>query len=311
MRKLLIDSEGRLRTGWRLLVFSALAMVLQTAIVLLIGLFIDRRALIQSPLASSDPIALLSNGLGIVVATIPVYGARGWLDRRSFVSLGLSLEGPWIMYILGGALLGVALQAGIFLTELALGWLAIDQVGWRGRGSPLVGLMIMVLVFLAVAWNEELIVRGYLFQNLESGLGTTPAVVISSVIFGFLHIFNDNSSVIASLGVAFAGVLLAVAYLVTRSLWLPIGIHFGWNFGEGPLFGFPVSGIDAGGLVSHRVIGPESITGGAFGPEAGLVSIVAELVGIALLWLWYRRQHDVKRTKNSSASSTMSQGEPQ
>src|SRR5215204_2748127 len=189
MRKLLIDSEGRLRTGWRLLVFGALAMVLQTAIVLLIGLFIDRRALIQSPLASADPIALLSNGLGIVVATITVYVARRWLDRRPFVSLGLSLEGPWIMYILGGTLLGVALQAGIFLSELALGWLAIDQVGWRGGGSPVVGLMIMVLVFLAVAWNEELIVRGYLFQNLESGLGTTPAVVISSVIFGFLHIF--------------------------------------------------------------------------------------------------------------------------
>jgi membrane protease YdiL (CAAX protease family) len=303
MRTLLIDSEGRLRTAWRLLVFGALALVLQTAIVLGVGLFVDPRSLLQNPLGSSDPIALLSNGMGIIVATMTVYIARRWLDRRPFLTLGLSLRGPWLKQIIGGALLGIGLQAAIFVTELGLGWLAIDRVGWRGPGGPVLGLIVMAFVFLAVAWNEELITRGYMLQNLEVGVGTTLAVVISSVVFGFLHIFNDNSSVIASLGVAFAGLLLAAAYLTTRSLWLPIGLHLGWNFGEGPLFGFPVSGIDAGGLVSHRAIGPEAITGGAFGPEAGLVSVVAELVGIGLLWLWYRRQQN---DASSAAPSTTS-----
>jgi uncharacterized protein len=131
-------------------------------------------------------------------------------------------------------------------------------------------------------------------QNLETGLGTRLAVLISSVIFGALHIFNSNASVIAVLGVSLAGVLLAVAYLTTRTLWLAIGLHLGWNYGEGPIFGFPVSGIDAGGLLTHRVVGPEAFTGGAFGPEAGLVSVFAQVIGVGLLALWTRRRRNLE-----------------
>jgi hypothetical protein len=290
LRSLLIDDEGRLCTTWRLLVFGALALVIQTGVVLVLAFFVDPRSLLQASLRDTDPAALLSNAVGIVVATAAVFFARRWLDRRSFMSLGLAWHPGWLQHLLAGALLGIVLQAGIFVIELFLGWLVVEQVGWRGAGSPLLGLAVMLVVFLAVAWNEELIIRGYVLQNLEVGLGTKLAVLISSVIFGALHIFNSNSSVIAVLGVSLAGVLLAVAYLATRTLWLAIGLHLGWNYGEGPIFGFPVSGFDAGGLITHRVIGPEAFTGGAFGPEAGLVSVFAEIVGIGLLSLWWPRR---------------------
>jgi hypothetical protein len=83
---------------------------------------------------------------------------------------------------------------------------------------------------------------------------------------------------------------LAVAYLVTRTLWLAIGLHLGWNYAEGPIFGFPVSGLDAGGLFTHRVVGPEAVTGAAFGPEAGMLAVVVQLLGIVVLVLWWRRR---------------------
>jgi membrane protease YdiL (CAAX protease family) len=240
-----------------------------------------------------DPLSLVSHGIGIVVATAAVYLSRRWLDRRSFTSLGSGLHPGWQLHIAVGTLLGIVLQAAIFAIELGMGWLVIDGVGWRGGGSAFMGLTVMLVVFLAVAWNEELVVRGYVLQNLEHGLGIRLAVLISSVAFGALHVFNSNSSAVAVLGVSVAGLLLAVAYLVTRTLWLAVGLHLGWNYGEGPIFGFPVSGLDAGGLITHRVVGPEAFTGGAFGPEAGLVSVVVEAIGIAALVWWWRRQSSV------------------
>ncbi|MFN0071446.1 MAG: lysostaphin resistance A-like protein [Chloroflexota bacterium] len=292
MRRWLTDDEGRLRITWRLLVFGALVIVLQTAVVLPAVAIFGPQLLQDGGLGITSPGLVVTQGLGIIAMTLAVFIARRWLDRRSFASLGLQLRSHWLQHLLWGMVLGIGLQAFIFLTELAAGWLVIEDVGWRGTNSAPFGLLLFALVFAAVAWNEELLTRGYLLQNLESGLGTIAAVTISSLLFGLLHIFNANASIIATLGVAFAGLLLAAAYLVTRSLWLPIGLHLGWNYGEGPIFGFPVSGLDAGGLVTHRVTGPELITGGAFGPEAGLISVAAEIVGIALLGIYFRRSRN-------------------
>lgn len=289
MRTWLMDDEGRLRTGWRLLVFGALIILIQVIAGLLASLVVDPTALFAESFGAVSLGMIVTQLLSIISITTAAFVARRWLDQRSITSLGLDLHAPWLRHLALGTLLGIGLQALIFLTQLALGWLVIEHVGWRGPSTAPLGLLVLGLVFVAVAWNEELLTRGYLLQNLEAGLGTAAAVAISSVLFGFLHIFNSNATIVATLGVAFAGVLLAMAYLVTRQLWLPIGLHLGWNFGEGPLFGFPVSGLDAGGLVTHRNVGPEIITGGAFGPEAGLIAVAAELLGIGLLWAWWRR----------------------
>lgn len=290
MRRILIDPEGRLRTGWRLFVFGAILILVQGLLTLLLVQVVDPRALLGESLGAASPTVVLTQAVGVISITLSVFIARRWLDRRSFRSLGLGTRGPWLQHIFWGTALGIGLQALIFGIELAAGWLVIESVGWRGSGPAASGLLIIGIAFVAVAWNEELLTRGYLLQNLEHGLGTVAAVLISSVLFGLLHIFNENATLIATLGVAFAGLLLAVAYLFTRQLWLAIGLHLGWNFAEGPIFGFPVSGLDAGGLITHRVTGPEAITGGAFGPEAGLISIVAELVGIGVLVWWWRKR---------------------
>jgi membrane protease YdiL (CAAX protease family) len=287
------DDERRLRTGWRLFIFGALLVLLQAGTAYIAAMTLGPAVFTRDEGGAFDTTLAVTEGLGFVAITVAVYIARRWLDQRSMASLGLAPGKHWHRHILVGTALGVGLQALIFIIEWSAGWLTISSIGWRGPLNGPLGLLALLLVFIVVAWNEELLTRGYLLQNLKEGIGTKAAVVISSLVFGALHLFNENATPIAALGVAFAGLFLAAGYLVTRSLWLPIGLHLGWNYGEGPLFGFPVSGLDAGGLITQQVTGPEAITGGAFGPEAGLISILVEVIGIALLVWWWKRNRAV------------------
>jgi membrane protease YdiL (CAAX protease family) len=118
-------------------------------------------------------------------------------------------------------------------------------------------------------------------------------VVISSALFGILHIGNPNATWTSVLGILFAGVFLAFGYLRTRRLWLSIGLHIGWNFFEGVVFGFPVSGMKTYSLLNIVVNGPRSWTGGPFGPEGGLVLIPGLLLGFALVEVYSRKRNGI------------------
>ena len=127
-------------------------------------------------------------------------------------------------------------------------------------------------------------------QNLISGLNEYWGVVISAILFAVVHLVNPNPSSNAVIGLILSGIFFAFAYLRTRLLWLPIGIHIGWNFFEGTVFGFPVSGTSPFVLVRQTVNGPETVTGGAFGPEAGLVLLLALLIGFFLIFSYTRHR---------------------
>jgi hypothetical protein len=122
-------------------------------------------------------------------------------------------------------------------------------------------------------------------QNLEEGLNTFWAVLLSSMVFGTLHFLNPNANWFSAVGITLSGIFLAYAYLATRKLWLPIGLHIGWNLFLGPVFGFPVSGLESSGLIKAVVDGPLLFTGGEFGPEAGLLLLPALGAGALLVWL--------------------------
>jgi hypothetical protein len=127
-------------------------------------------------------------------------------------------------------------------------------------------------------------------QNLSEGLNLLWGALLSSVFFAFAHLRNPYFSGMAVLGLVLAGLFLAYSYLRTRQLWLPIGLHIGWNFFEGVVFGFPVSGLTdvMPMLVLQRAAGPEIITGGGFGPEAGLILLPALALGVIIIQ-WYTR----------------------
>ena len=148
---------------------------------------------------------------------------------------------------------------------------------------PRVGAVLLVLIFGALA--EELMFRGYPFQHLEQGIGAIGAVMVFSVVFGVVHLANPGASRWGLINTILIGVLLSMAYLRTRALWLPWGIHFGWNFSLGLLFGLPVSGLRLFNvMVRTTTSGPRWVTGGSYGVEASATAVVVILLGLVMVW---------------------------
>lgn len=189
--------------------------------------------------------------------------------------------------------------AGAVLMSMAIGAMALAgvyrvqsvQLSWAVLGLGL-------WHYLWVGVFEEVLIRGAVFRILEEWLGSWMALGISALVFGLLHLMNPGASLFAALAIAAeAGILLGAAYMLTRNLWMAIGIHWAWNFFEGPVFGTAVSG--GGGamrLVRPVIEGPALLTGGSFGPEASVLTLlVATAAGVAMVVAAVRRGHLVSR----------------
>lgn len=190
-----------------------------------------------------------------------------------------------------GTLLAFGLFSAIVAIAAALGSYRI--VGWGG-GEDFV--MILFVAGFAAGFVEELMFRGILFRWIEQFGGSWLALAVTSGLFGFAHIDNDNATWFSSLAIAVeAGIMLGGAYMVTRSLWFAIGIHFGWNVTQGFIWDVPVSGNDVDGMVEAQLVGNELVSGGAFGLEASVIAMVlATAVGIYFVWLAVQRGEIVR-----------------
>ena len=279
-RVFLSPDENRLRAGWRLLLQTILMLVIgimsgiALSPLLLLGLKIDN--------------LLLQQVIQIVVITGSVFVARKLLDRRSIASLGLRLGKLSLIDMFAGIAITFFMMAAIYVIEVSFGWLTFEGFAWQFESGQtvLVNTLLMLAVFILVGWSEELLSRGYHLQTLASGINLFWGVMLSSAVFGLLHLGNPNATWVSAAGIFLAGLFLAYGYITTRQLWLPIGLHIGWNFFEGVGFGFPVSGLDIYRLTRITIEGPELWTGGAFGPEAGLVVLPGLALGAALIYLY-------------------------
>jgi membrane protease YdiL (CAAX protease family) len=217
-------------------------------------------------------IALLAELVGSVLLAIPFI--RGRVQPR------------WDGYLLP-VVLGLAIGPLVFLTiqliEALAGW---ADIGAGSISAAAFGAAFVTFVF--VAFSEEILARGFLLQILERRYGTLAGVIGSTAIFSLLHISNPGATWAALIGLVVAGLLFAYAYLATRQLWLPIALHLSWNCSEGPIFGFPVSGLQGPGLLDPNVSGPPAITGGAFGPEGGLVGLLGVGLAAAMIAAYQR-----------------------
>ncbi|MFB6129585.1 MAG: lysostaphin resistance A-like protein [Salinigranum sp.] len=289
-------AERRLRAPWRLTLGLLLFGVLGVLPGVVLSVLPGGRAL-SAPLAR-----LVGSPLGVTAATalLTVVGvalAGRFLDRRRFSDFGLHFDRDFRVELAVGLALGAGLQTLVFLVELGAGWLVVTGVGGApGLGSALAANLAL---FALVGVYEELLVRGYLLTNLLEGLsgvgpigprgGAALAALGSAGVFGVLHAGNPSATPVSVLTVSVAGLLFALAYLWTGDLAVPIGLHVAWNFFEGPVYGFPVSGVGTGpSVVAAGAVGPTAYTGGAFGPEAGLAGLLALLSGTAVLAAWVR-----------------------
>ncbi len=285
-RIFLSPGEPRLRAGWRLLIQTVLLIVLM----LLIGIPVGLIAFLVHGDISGTAYFIANSFVELLGVTLSIYLARKLLDKRSFASLGLKPDKYVLRDVLAGAGITFVMMGSIFLALWGLGWLKFESFAWEVEPLPRVILQTSAffVIFILAGWNEELLSRGYHLQTIASGTNLFWGVVLSSTVFGLLHLGNPNATWVSAAGIFFAGLFLAYGYVRSRQLWLSIGLHLGWNFSEGVVFGFPVSGLEIYPLTHIKVSGPELWTGGMFGPEAGLIVLPALALGAALIYLYTR-----------------------
>ncbi|MBL9174994.1 MAG: CPBP family intramembrane metalloprotease [Verrucomicrobiales bacterium] len=290
--------EHRLRAGWRVVLFGVLLLV--TAI--------PAGFIREADAGSLYTRLATSQGLWMLLLLAATAFLARFVDRRPFSDYGLTRGPSWGLNLIFGLVLGAAMMGLVFGFELAVGWIRIKPAAARWASEfHAVDLGLQVLLFAAVAVGEELTDRGYLLKNLAEGFnrGTGPSAgatlgagLVGALIFGLMHSGNESASVLTSLNIGVAGLFLGLGFLWTRSLAIPMGAHFSWNFFQGPIFGFPVSGENVGQTVFDIAQGgPVVMTGGTFGPEGGLLSTVVTLLGIGAIALWVRWREGAVRLR--------------
>jgi hypothetical protein len=289
-RIFLSPDEPRLRAGWRLLIQIILLFVVSNCLAFPLiaawamaqegGIFLNVEQILNQPI-----FLLLNQLITLVAVTLSVFLARRFLDRRSFASLGLQIGPHTWRDLFAGFLISFGIMAFIYGLEWYAGWLKLAALSWQIRPPVQVAgdVVLTFLLFLMVAWTEELLSRGYHLQTIASGLNLFWGVTLSSLIFGLLHLGNPHATWLSVGGILLAGMFLAYGYTQSGQLWLPMGLHLGWNFFEGTIFGFPVSGLEIPALLRNQFSGPELWTGGAFGPEAGLIVLPGLILGFWLI----------------------------
>lgn len=245
-------------------------------------------------------LGLLMYGLGIYLQE-SFHGWPGWILSllSAAAMLGLyaffvhAFEDNWpkdlsLRKCAGQTALGLAIGLGNFLLVVGLmallGFYKVESTGCEGNA-----LADAFAMFLIVAVGEEIVFRGILFRWIDEKWGLAPALVASGLIFGLVHIINPNASLWSGIAIALeSGLMLGMAYKWAGNLWFPIGIHWAWNFVQGNIFGFAVSGNEMGQSWLHPVVtGPEWLTGGAFGAEA---SVLCTVIGLAIT-AWFLCKH--------------------
>ena len=200
---------------------------------------------------------------------------------------------------LKGAARGISVGVlfGLVLFSAVVGIAALTGV-YRIVGIGDTSRLVIALFTLAImpGFIEELLFRGILFRWIEDFGGSWAALLVTSLLFGAGHIFNPNASLLSSFAIAVeAGILLGGAYMLTRNLWMAMGLHASWNFTQGEIYDVPVSGTDQTGLVTAQLSGPELLSGGAFGLEASIIAMVlATAAGITLVVMAVRAGHIVQ-----------------
>jgi membrane protease YdiL (CAAX protease family) len=229
-----------------------------------------------------SPWFLALAGLAVVLPfAAAAAAARRFLDgKKPFASLGLAPQAAPASLALGFA------GGAVFLTVTCLAIALAGGAGFRWvlRAPAAVAALAGPLVFYVVfAAAEELIMRGYPIKVLDESWNRAAAILVTSAAFGLLHLFNPGAGFLPAVNVTLAGVILGLLYLQSGSLWLAIGFHWGWNFAEGSVFGFAVSGYRfPGRLVEAAAQGPAWLSGAGFGPEGSVVLTAASVVVITL-----------------------------
>lgn len=264
------------------LVFLNVGAILGSLIITPLVIFLS-----VSHIFSYNFIALLASLLSFAGISLLVFLRVKKIEKRKISSIGFSKE-KWLKKYIIGFLIGLILMGLVVLILYLFGFATINKIPTQPIGKlALVNVFVLLIGWIIQGGTEEILTRGWLMNVLGARYGIKFGLFISSVFFGALHLLNPNVNYIAILNIILVGYLFGLYVIKTNDLWGACGIHSAWNFAQGNLFGFEVSGlnINVGSLFDFNLTGNSLISGGSFGPEAGLCSTLILILGIIIIFL--------------------------
>jgi len=237
---------------------------------------------------NTNSINLLYTGICInfFISMVLVFFFRKTIDRKSFKSLGLAWSG-FSKERVGGFFTGILLTT-VIATVL---WL-MQLLQWFITDVNAEGLLLVFALLILVAFFEELVFRGYILSNLMDSLPKEAALFVSAILFAVFHSLNPDFNLIAFINIFIAGLLLGINYIYTKNIWFAVFFHFSWNFFQGPVLGFQVSGIELPTLLQQNSKGSVLLTGGKFGLEASWLVTIAMSITVMILYFIFQKKYN-------------------
>ncbi|MCK9413850.1 MAG: CPBP family intramembrane metalloprotease [Prolixibacteraceae bacterium] len=282
MSQLSKPSRGWIRTLLILVPFGFYVGISQVLALFTLGVKLQDRSFHPTTFQATVIELFMLAGVFAVVAIF-----RRWVDRDTFRSLGFETENVRKESLLG-LLSGIIMITAGFLLLLVL-----HQIAWVGTNPDAANFIFSVVLFVAVAFTEELFFRGYILNNLMCSMNRWIALGISSMFFSAVHMGNAHFTSFSFLSIVMAGLLLGLPYVFTKSLWMPIALHFSWNFFQGTIFGFSVSGNSEYSLIKQSRTTDTIWNGGEFGFEGSLLAVIFLALAIGGFTFYYHRKEQL------------------
>ncbi|MCX7923980.1 MAG: CPBP family intramembrane metalloprotease [Clostridia bacterium] len=297
------NKNNKIRAGWRIamvLVFFILLFIASTVIISIAfgiaaaadvhqrnGGFTDNLWSQMGKLMENPYYGYLLNIAQTLCMVLAVIIVLKIVDHRRMSDIGVNSISSGFKDLAYGMFLGAASMIAVFAVLLISG--SISLINEFSTPNISVSIITGFLMFIFVGFNEELFARAYCISVLQSNGSRWIPAIISSVIFSLMHGMNPNLSVLGLINIFLVGLLFAYMFLKTNSLWLPVGYHITWNFFQGNVFGFSVSGMPLDSIYSVKLNGNSILNGGAFGPEGGLMATLVVVLGFVFVSMYTRK----------------------
>ena len=295
------DKKPLIKEGWlRVLLFMIAFLLIAFLVAIIVLLLVAPINLSELPSDMGSHISdFISHSLWVMVliefltSVIAVFIFRKYIDRKTMVSLGLSTKGriPEMVsgFFLAPALIGLG-ALFLFVTK---------HLEWDNNDFDAKAFLIDMGSLILIAFGEELVFRGYVLNNLMQSFHKWVALIISAVLFMLYHMTNPGIGTLPLVNLFLAGLLFGINYVYTKNLWFSILMHFSWNFFQGLLYGFKVSGVEFSSLLQTTLKGDASITGNGFGFEGSVVASLLLFISLAVFYLVYERKFALEKTNGS------------
>lgn len=234
---------------------------------------------------NKDLLSLLITLFSFAFISLLVFFRVKVIEKRSFSSIGFN-KNNWLKKYSLGFLIGLAMMSIIVLILFPFGYITVEKNPIQPVGiSAIANVLVILLGWIIQGATEEIVTRGWLLNVLSTKYNIGVGLLISSTLFGLMHLTNPNVNYIAVINIILVGLFYGLYVIKTNDLWAVCGMHSAWNFAQGNIFGFKVSGLDVsvGSLIDLNLVGSDFVTGGIFGPEAGITATFILLASIGIL----------------------------